>query len=207
MNTDHPIGDPVDLASGYLTGAMNDEQCAAFEAHLAQGCAACETELRGFEPVAAGLFRGIVPVAPPLAVRDALLARMREASPPARELQVWKRWAPDRANQALFTRRSDEGDWEPTSIAGVDIRRLFVDQERDRLTMLVRMAAGTAYPSHHHSGPEECYVLQGDLHVGEQVLHAGDYQRAAFGSHHGVQHTEGGCLLLIVSSLSDEIES
>jgi hypothetical protein len=37
------------------------------------------------------------------------------------------------------------------------------------------------------------------------VLCAGDYQFAAGGSEHRVQSTEGGCLLLIVSSQDDEL--
>jgi hypothetical protein len=48
-------------------------------------------------------------------------------------------------------------------------------------------------------------VLEGDLHVGDMVLHAGDYQCAITDSLHDVQHTEGGCVLFIVSSLRDEI--
>ena len=73
------------------------------------------------------------------------------------------------------------------------------------MTMLVRMEAGSSYPQHIHDGPEECYVLQGDLRVGDEVLGRGDYQRAAPGSRHGIQSTENGCLLFIVSSLTDEI--
>jgi anti-sigma factor ChrR (cupin superfamily) len=81
-----------------------------------------------------------------------------------------------------------------------------MDSARDRMTCLVRMAAGTAYPRHIHAGPEECLVLEGELRVGDEMLRAGDYQRAAPGSHHPVQSTDRGCLLLIVSSLSDELE-
>ena len=74
------------------------------------------------------------------------------------------------------------------------------------MTAMFRMAAGTSYPEHIHDGPEECYVLEGDLHVGDRmVMHAGDYQRATPGSEHDEQWTEGGCLLLVTSSLSDEL--
>ena len=66
------------------------------------------------------------------------------------------------------------------------------------------MAPGTSYPGHRHAGVEECYVLEGDLRVGDLVMRAGDYQRAAIGSVHGVQSTEGGCLLLVLMSDRDE---
>ena len=46
-------------------------------------------------------------------------------------------------------------------------------------------------------------MLEGDLHIGEDVMHPGDYQFAPAGSRHGVQSTEHGCLLLITSSLND----
>ncbi len=119
--------------------------------------------------------------------------------------QVWKQWASTGAGPALYTLRSGATPWEPTGIDGIEIRRLFVDRDRNQTTMMIRMAAGRSYPRHVHGGAEECLVLQGDLHVGDTVLHAGDYQRAAEGSLHGVQSTEQGCLLLIVSSLTDEL--
>ena len=77
-----------------------------------------------------------------------------------------------------------------------------------RVTMLVRMEKGTSYPSHRHAGPEECYVLAGDLEVGDQLeMHAGDYQRVERGSVHPPQTTREGCLLLITSSMHDELLS
>jgi anti-sigma factor ChrR (cupin superfamily) len=54
-----------------------------------------------------------------------------------------------------------------------------------------------------HGGPEECYVLEGDLRVDDKTMGQGDYQFAPEGCEHSVQSTEGGCLLLISSSLSD----
>jgi quercetin dioxygenase-like cupin family protein len=72
--------------------------------------------------------------------------------------------------------------------------------------MLVRMAPGSEYPGHRHAGAEECYVLQGDIWVGDVHMRRGDYQRAPAGSRHPVQTTDEGCVLLLVSSLSDEID-
>ena len=88
---------------------------------------------------------------------------------------------------------------------GVEARRLFVDSESDRVTMLVRMAPGSSYPAHVHGGPEECLVISGDLRIGPQHMKCGDFQRAVPGSTHVVQSTDEGCVLLIVSSLHDEI--
>jgi anti-sigma factor ChrR (cupin superfamily) len=124
--------------------------------------------------------------------------------------QVWKTWAnkPDGGKTALpglFTLGAEEGAWEEVGISGIKVKRLFVDPERDSVTMLVRMPAGAAYPRHRHAGPEQCYVIEGDLRVDKLAFFAGDYQYAEPNSFHGVQYTEKGCLLLIVSSLHDEL--
>ena len=87
-----------------------------------------------------------------------------------------------------------------------DARRLFVDHAAQRVTMMVRMEPGSSYPAHRHAQAEECFVLSGDLWTGSVRLLAGDYQRAEQGSRHPVQSTEGGCVLLLVSSLGDALE-
>lgn len=210
MNSPHALGDPAELAALYVAGALSPAELAEYELHLAGGCSACLAELRSFEAVADDLYAATPAEAPPAAIRAAVLARVA-GSPPSgtpapQSPQIWRQWANDDAASAMLVRRAADSVWEPVGIEGIEIRRLFVDRERDQATMLVRMAPGTAYPRHVHHGPEECFVLQGDLNVGGEVLRAGDYQRAAPRSQHGVQSTTGGCLLLIISSLSDELE-
>ena len=85
------------------------------------------------------------------------------------------------------------------------MRRLFVDETSRRMTILARLAPGVVYPPHVHAGLEECYVLEGDLWIGDVEMRAGDYQRAEPGSNHGIQSTRGGCLLLLTTSLDDEV--
>ncbi|GEM_PF-773042 len=121
--------------------------------------------------------------------------------------QIWKHWSPNAEGKTPdFTfLAASEGGFEPTDVPGIEAKKLFVDRENDRVTMLVRMQPGTAYPRHVHADFEECYVLSGDLSVGAQRMNAGDYQRAETGSLHAVQSTEHGCMLLLVSSLHDEL--
>lgn len=210
MSTRHPIGDPGELAALYLAGALSQQETAQFEAHLESGCAACNEELRRLHGAAATLLNGVTPLEPPKHIREQLLERARtEPNEPAaagrNPVQVWRRWESTAEGTDLFIRRSDEGDWEETGVDGVRVRRLYVDRRRNQMTALVRMSAGASYPRHIHNGAEECLVLEGDLFVGDTELRAGDYQFAPVGSRHGIQRTTGGCLLLIVSSLSDEI--
>jgi anti-sigma factor ChrR (cupin superfamily) len=71
--------------------------------------------------------------------------------------------------------------------------------------MMIRMEAGAKWVPHRHAGPEQCFVLEGDLFDGESTYYAGDFQCAAPGSVHEAQSTVNGCLLLIVSSLNDQL--
>ncbi len=204
----HTIGDPAELAALYCSGAMPGEELAAFEAHLRSGCQPCAAAVHSYGATVDALIGEIEPVTPAPELRQKLLDRIAQPhSEPAStgDPQIWKHWNSDPTLGGLFIRRKEDGDWENTGVTGVRVRRLFVDQRRNQITMLVRMDAGADYPRHVHDGPEECLVLEGDLHVGDTVLTAGDYQRADVGSLHAVQRTVRGCTLLIVSSLTDEL--
>lgn len=129
----------------------------------------------------------------------------RAATPHQPAVQLWKSWSSAPDAKALTVLRSNDGMWEKTGVEGVEVKQLFVDQARDYVTMLVRMQPGSSYPSHRHGGFEECYVISGDLAVGDTLMTAGDYQRADGGSVHVVQSTRAGCVLFIVSSRHDEL--
>lgn len=197
-----------DRAALYVLGSLDEDDARAYRAHVA-ACAVCRAELASLENVPAQLLEAAPAVEPPRGLFERVLERTREPRPAretdARDTQIWKRWGDGPAAAFTYVERGAES-FEPTSVAGISARKLFVDVENDRVTMLVRMEPGAAYPGHRHSGPEDCYVLQGDLIIeGERTLHGGDYVRAAPDSVHGVQSTRGGNLLLIVSSLGDEI--
>ncbi len=85
------------------------------------------------------------------------------------------------------------------------VKSLHVDPATQYMTSLVRMAPGSKYPAHRHSGAEQCLVLEGDVRLGDVALAAGDYERAEAETIHGTIETKSGCLLLIISSQRDEI--
>jgi quercetin dioxygenase-like cupin family protein len=210
-----------EIASLYSLGTLPADQARAFEEHIRQGCALCMKEVESFLSVADELAYLAPRIEPAVDLRQKLLDRL--ASPktepalspvpePAHpragadpRIQVWKDWGSQDASSPFFLLRAEEEGWVQTAVPGVKVRRLYLDPVREAVTMLVRMEAGSSYPPHRHGGVEECYVLDGDLHVGETVMHAGDYQRVATDGVHPVQSTEGGCTLLILSSLHDEI--
>lgn len=127
------------------------------------------------------------------------------AGPASRSVQSWKHWQQSESQGSFQFVPASGGGWERTAVDGVEVRRLALDPEADRVTMLVRMRAGTSYPAHLHRGAEECFVLEGDLRAGELHMRAGDYLLARAGSVHPLQSTDAGCLLFIASSLQDEL--
>src|SRR5262249_13150742 len=156
----------------------------------------CQAELEELGPVVAELAAAIEPVTPPPRLRESLLKRVGANQPgpvAASPLRRHLRAASGETAPTLLIRRAAEDTWEESDIPGVRVRVLFNDPAHNQFTALVRMAPGTSYPRHIHDGPEECLVLEGDLRVGDEVLGAGDYQRAPAGSCHGVQSTDGGC--------------
>jgi quercetin dioxygenase-like cupin family protein len=209
----HSIEWAREMASLHALGVLSAGEARDFEAHLAAGCPICAGEMAAFQDVLGEVSKASASaIVPP----PELKSRLREKiSPPVvkspPEVQVWKKWGERRsgasaeAARSLHVVRAGEAGFEPTASPGVFAKPLHVDPDRHYVTMLVRMEPGSSYPSHVHAGAEECYVLSGDLRVGEEVLHGGDYQCAEVGSHHGVQSTERGCLLLIISSQDDEL--
>ncbi len=125
----------------------------------------------------------------------------------------WVRWGsapPEGASTeglsaGMYAVARDAGEWTPVGIPGIEVKRLATDPARREVTMLVRMAAGTAYPAHRHGGVEECMVLSGELLVGDYPMKTGDYQISQRDSVHPVQSTREGCLLYIRSSQDDEL--
>jgi anti-sigma factor ChrR (cupin superfamily) len=201
-------------AALYAVGAMPAAEADAYELHLDE-CVACEGEVSSLRQVASELALAAPPLEPSQRLFDRLRARIaapvepehdmeREPAGPARdEVRPWRAWSASPEQPVIVT--AAESGFEPTGMPGVAVRRLHVDVARDRATMLVRMAPGSSYPGHRHGGPEECLVLEGELRVGAEHMSAGDYQYEPPGSVHPVQSTESGCLLLIVSSLRDEL--
>ena len=215
LRTGHSHEQAQEFAALYALGTLARDEASAYEQHVEEGCAVCQAELREIEATTGHLGSLATPEAPPPSLRHQLLERVgldeaaRTAGP-----QIWKRWeeagtVPETsAGESSFRSvRATEGSWEDTGIPGIVVRRLHLDPEREKVTMMVRMNPGAAYLPHRHRSVEECFVLAGDLHVGDEVLHAGDYQRAEAGSIHGVQSTEDGCTLLIMSSTRDELLS
>lgn len=192
--------DDRDRAAQYVLDGLESDAAVLYEAHL-EICPLCRAEVAMCRGGAEALGRSLTPVDPPAALKDRLMDRIQRGA----GIQTWKEWRPDARGDGSVIVQGGAIEWQPTAVEGVRVRRLFVDPVADRVTMLVSMDAGTAYPAHRHGGVEECFVIEGDLHGPDFEMKAGDYQRLSGGSTHGVQATRAGCLLFIVSSMHDEL--
>lgn len=197
----HTAGDESgERASLYALGALDQHEARAFEEHLAEGCDACEDELRSFEEVAVALAFAAPAAPPPAGAREKLAQRLAQngsARRPARTPAA-------AVAQQFLTVRGDEGAWEEM-FEGIFVKRLFVDRGRGSVTSLYRFQPGARIPPHPHGGVEECYVLEGDLEANGEVLGPGDYTCAPAGSFHPSVRTEGGAMVLIIEQASREM--
>jgi anti-sigma factor ChrR (cupin superfamily) len=106
----------------------------------------------------------------------------------------------------VFTAPNDwtEPDWNEVS-PGISCQILAADDQRDRVSMLVRLDPGVEYPPHTHTGVEELHLLQGELWIDDRNLGPGDYHRAEPGSSDSRVFSETGCVCLLITSPSDRL--
>jgi anti-sigma factor ChrR (cupin superfamily) len=145
---------------------------------------------------------------------DGLEATLDEfALPLARDLQP-PVVPPDAVRRALLAQTSadsfrdvlaGEGTWVRHPVPGVRVKLLSRDSSRGYAMFLLQAAPHTEFPGHDHSGPEECYVVEGELTVNGRTLHPGDFHHAPAMTTHAPIFTETGCLVLLVADERDYI--
>jgi anti-sigma factor ChrR (cupin superfamily) len=177
-----------ELAALYALGQLSAEEARAFEARLAAGDQACRSELAAVRSVVDDLAYGARPEPPPPRLRARLLERIVAAEPAVID------------QGGLRLVRSGRFDWEPAVAQGIEVKRLFEDSARRRVTMLVRLAPGASYPAHRHADVEELYLLEGEVFVSGVLMRAGDYCHSEADTVHDRIHTSSGCLFIATAS-------
>ena len=81
------------LAAMYAVGALDGDDLATFEAHLATGCDQCATIVRESREALARLALADTPAVPPPDVKAALLARVATAARARPSRRGWLTWA------------------------------------------------------------------------------------------------------------------
>jgi anti-sigma factor ChrR (cupin superfamily) len=181
-------GDYLERVFLYAVHALPASEIPLVEAHLA-GCADCRHELEALRPVV-----------------DAFVSWPVDVLRPAPSLweRLEQRIAPEGGHHSAGPRSHGWAvpDWEE-AVPGISCKLLATDTENNRVSMLVRLAPGAAYPPHQHAGVEELYLLDGELMIDDRKLYPGDYNRAEAGSADQRVWSETGCTCVLLTSTRD----
>lgn len=137
------------------------------------------------------------------------LAALAEHGPPVPvDPTVWRAieartHPPERP--VMTTIRAPEGEWESIDTR-IEKKRLHLDRSAAVETFLLRIAPGGRLPAHDHAALEECFVLEGEIRIGDMHLCAGDYHCALPGSHHPESRSDTGALVYLRAPLDEFVE-
>lgn len=181
-------------AIDFALGEMSPDEHTAFSEQVRQNADLREF-VRSVQKTLEHLALTVTPIAPSPALKQKLLARVSaDLSPGAAASPAGLR----------FVTGSDTG-WKPLPVAGAFIKLLSLQANRGYAVLLGKLEPGVRYPAHINVGPEDFYLLTGDLHVGDRVLRPGDFHHADAGSAHGENYSVEGCTLLAVLTTDDPL--
>lgn len=85
----------------------------------------------------------------------------------------------------MLLNKASDRTWDVTGYAGIE-RSLFRNNEKGGRSSLVRLTAGSRFPTHAHQGSEEVVVLAGRVSIGGVEMDQGDYLYTEAGEQHDV---------------------
>jgi hypothetical protein len=180
--------DHSDLVLLYVLQTIPSSDVPAVDAQIA-ACAECQHEVAALRPIV-----------------DSFAAWPTDVLRPSASLwgHLARRIAAESGDEPLLSAPPTWTEPEWVEVApGIAVKLLATDTERDRVSMLVHLAAGVDYPPHRHAGVEELHLLQGELMIDEKQLYPGDYIRAVPGSADNRVWSETGCTCVLITSPKD----
>ena len=187
----------------YAAGALEGDEVRAY-LRLVQESDEARQERLTFERVTEALAKAQLPARTPgPGLRDRILRAAEQAKAQAHLEALLKQLAPKSTGGFAFMRDAAGADWVPLPVPGAFVKVLSYDAASSYATVLGKLEAGARYPSHQHRQPEDVFMLSGDLHFGDVVVHAGDFHHAEAGTTHQENWSEEGCVLLAVLSKED----
>lgn len=187
-----------ELASLHALGALDGAEARAFEAEM-RGQAELRVLVAELQRTSDLVHLASPQVPLPEALREKVMARI-SAPDPTKPTPVVAALAGLRFDEAAGSR-----DWKPLPISGAYIKLLSLEKERGYAVLLGKLDPGTRYPAHTNAGPEDIFMLTGDLVVSGRKLTAGDFHHADGGSWHEENYSVDGCTLLAVLTTDDPL--
>jgi hypothetical protein len=182
--------DHSDLVLLYILHALPSSEVRVAEMNIS-ACSECRHEMEVLRPIIESFVSWPTDVLRPSA-------------------SLWERLAQRIATETgeeplvpLPERRVDP-EWKDVA-PGIACKLLATDPEKNRVSMLVRLAPGTDYPPHRHEGVEELHMLDGELIVDDKTFYPGDYRRAEAGTFDHRVWSETGCTCVLITSFHDAI--
>jgi anti-sigma factor ChrR (cupin superfamily) len=180
--------DRAEHLSAYALDALSASEVLAMQTHLAT-CAECRAELAALRPVIDSFSSWPVDVLRPRSnLRRRLAEIVAEETGGEPMMPALPQWT--------------EPDWEEVA-PGISCKLLATDTESHRVSMLVRLAPGVAYPPHQHADVEELHLLDGELWIEDRLLRPGDYNRGEPGASDQRVFSETGCTCVLITSARD----
>jgi anti-sigma factor ChrR (cupin superfamily) len=127
----------------------------------------------------------------------AAAARGAEPSPEVRQ-RLMARVAASTDPDGFVFHLAASDRWLPHPVPGIRMKVLALNTERGYATLLLDVAPGTRFPSHHHGGAEECFVVSGSIVTCGRRLGPGDFVHADAGTDHGELWTEEGAQVILI---------
>jgi anti-sigma factor ChrR (cupin superfamily) len=182
--------DNAELVLLYALQVLPVSEVSVVEAHIS-ACAECRQEMETLRPIIDSFVSWPTDVLrPSAALWERVAHRIAAETGGEQVLPTPQRWV--------------EPEWKDVA-PGIACKLLATDTEKNRVSMLVRLAPGTDYPPHCHDGVEELHMLDGELIVDDKTFYPGDYRRAEAGSVDHRVWSETGCTCVLVTSFHDAI--
>ncbi len=187
-----------EAASLYALGALTPAEASAFEAEL-RGNPELARLARSLQSTMDLVAQATPAAPPPSGLKAKILDRIDTLETAA------KPTAPPVLPGLNFLTAAGESGWKQLPIPGALIKLLSMERERGYAVLLGKLDPGARYPAHRNAGPEDFYILTGDLVVGGRKLVAGDFHHADAGSEHDENYSVEGCTLLAVLTMDDPL--
>lgn len=167
-------------AAEYVLGTLPDEERTAFAKDIDRD-PATRALVEGWEE-RVGALEGLAGVVEPSPGLFAAIEAQLDAPIPLADASV--------------TVRVEDDVWV-TVRDGLEKKHLFRDEEKGVDSFILRYAPGTVVGPHVHTSVEECFLLEGDLTLGDVDMKPGDFHAALPGTEHSSGQSIGGALLLV----------